>query len=368
MVSNPLAKKTTSWSGCAARQVHRLLHAVDDVDRAALALGVGERLRRARHPEHVAVGRDAVAGQRQRDRLVHLRHVGDADRAARAHDHAAAPGGAAARSPKRAMACSWLPQTCITEIGERPIAATSRASAVAERARPGGVAELELGRALVAGHHAFSFASRRGLHLAAHVLGHEVAGAGVLQHLLEERQRLPDLVGRDAADGEPDVVEHVVTDGDRLVDDVEPEQSSSRRRSRRWPPGRSTASTLPGTPRHMTTSFCRLARRARARVRDERLAERDAAVAGRDRARAGIPANSGESSANMPSASRALAKHPPVRTTGQRAVQAAARRTRSAAAATRAWWKRAATCAAGRQPGERRAPRRGARSQIDLPR
>ena len=29
--------------------------------------------------------------------------------------------GKAARSPNRAIACSWLPQTCITETGARPI-------------------------------------------------------------------------------------------------------------------------------------------------------------------------------------------------------------------------------------------------------
>ena len=46
--------------------------------------------------------------------------------------------GKLARRPNRAMACSWLPHTCMTLMGERPMAFTSRSSACASaRARAG---------------------------------------------------------------------------------------------------------------------------------------------------------------------------------------------------------------------------------------
>ena len=83
VVSKPVAKKTTSSVGL-ARELDRLRDAVDDVDPRAGRLRVGERAGGAGHAQHVAVGRDAHALPRQRDRLVDLGHVGDADRAARA--------------------------------------------------------------------------------------------------------------------------------------------------------------------------------------------------------------------------------------------------------------------------------------------
>src|SRR3954469_8132343 len=46
--------------------------------------------------------------------------------------------GNAARSPKRAIACSWLPQTCMTETGARPISRTVRASAAESAAARAG--------------------------------------------------------------------------------------------------------------------------------------------------------------------------------------------------------------------------------------
>src|SRR6266568_2488409 len=132
--------------------------------------------------------------------------------------------GKTARRPKRAMACSWLPQTCITFTGVRPIAFTSRSSACASaRARAGSRNFSSAGRFWSAMSDLLpDLAASR--HLAAHVLGHEVARRRLLQHLLEQGEGLADLVGRDAADGETDMVQHVVSDRHRLVDDVEPEQ------------------------------------------------------------------------------------------------------------------------------------------------
>ena len=39
--------------------------------------------------------------------------------------------GKIARRPNRAIACSWLPQTCITDTGSRPISPTRRSSSEA---------------------------------------------------------------------------------------------------------------------------------------------------------------------------------------------------------------------------------------------
>ena len=65
--------------------------------------------------------------------------------------------GSTARSPNRAIACSWL-HTCMTDTG-RPIAATSCAIA-SERARAHRVAELQLLEEILACH-AFSAPSAR---------------------------------------------------------------------------------------------------------------------------------------------------------------------------------------------------------------
>jgi hypothetical protein len=70
-----------------ARDLDRLRHAVDHVDRRAAGLRVGQRTRRPRHAHHVAVGRDANALVGQRHGFIDLGHVGDAHRAARPHDH-----------------------------------------------------------------------------------------------------------------------------------------------------------------------------------------------------------------------------------------------------------------------------------------
>ena len=69
-----------------AGELDRLRDRVDDLDLPALRLRVGERAGGAGQPEHVAVGADARALGGERDRLVHLRAVGHAHRAAGAHD------------------------------------------------------------------------------------------------------------------------------------------------------------------------------------------------------------------------------------------------------------------------------------------
>src|SRR5512142_3037487 len=102
-------------------------------------------------------------------------------------------GGSTARRPKRAMACSWLPHTCMIVTG-RPMASTLRRSASASaRARTGSrnfssLAESAAAIALVLG--------LPGRDLAAHVRGHEVVGTGrAAQHLVEQGQRLLRLLG-----------------------------------------------------------------------------------------------------------------------------------------------------------------------------
>src|SRR5947209_13983514 len=122
--------------------------------------------------------------------------------------------GKAARSPNRAMACSWLPQTCITLVG-LPIWSTVRwSAAVSRRARCG---SRNFSSAIPG-----SFPGRiGGLDLVAHVRRHQVLGLGLAQDGVEERERLADLVLRNPVDGEADVVEHVVAGRDRHVDDVQ---------------------------------------------------------------------------------------------------------------------------------------------------
>ena len=133
VVSKPVAKNTTS-SSVSPGQLHRLGDAVDHVHLRPGGPGIRQRAGRAGDPEHVPVGGHPDSLARQGHAFVDLGHVGDAHRAAGAHDDVQA-GGKAARRPNRAMACSWLPQTCITETGVRPISrvtfsmATGRAPA-----------------------------------------------------------------------------------------------------------------------------------------------------------------------------------------------------------------------------------------------
>src|SRR5574342_3075 len=129
--------------------------------------------------------------------------------------------GRTARRPKRAMACSWLPQTCMRGMGARPMAFTSRWMA-SERARARcGSRYLSSWKrsatAAVPGH------VPPGRHLAADVCGHEVGLGRVLEDGLEEGQGLLHLLVRNAAYGEAHVVEHVVAGNDRPAHDVEAE-------------------------------------------------------------------------------------------------------------------------------------------------
>src|SRR6266511_3676321 len=110
------------------------------------------------------------------------------------------PSGSTARRPKRAMACSWLPQTCITDTG-RPMAATFRRIASASARARAGSRNLS--------------SAKRSLAMAQPRVEPE--------DLVEERERLLHLLGRDPADGEPDVVQHVVPHLHGLVHDVEPQ-------------------------------------------------------------------------------------------------------------------------------------------------
>ncbi len=140
VVSNPVAKNTTS-SVARARQLDGLRDAVDDVDSGAGRLGVAERSRRAGHAQHVAVGRDAHALQGKRHRLVDLRHVGDAHRAAGAHDHVET-----AREARTQPELRDRLLVAAADVHHRHRAADRRHGLRQRRrqiARPRGIAELE---------------------------------------------------------------------------------------------------------------------------------------------------------------------------------------------------------------------------------
>src|SRR5690349_4857019 len=118
------------------------------------------------------------------------------------------------RRPKRAIACSWLPQTCIT-LATRPMSSVALWSAlVSARARAGS-------RNFISASWGSLPRRMRGLELAAHVGGHQILWLGLAQDGVEQLERLADLVLRDAVDGKAHVVEHVVARPDRHVDDVE---------------------------------------------------------------------------------------------------------------------------------------------------
>src|SRR5450759_1616851 len=117
------------------------------------------------------------------------------------------------RSPNLAIACSWLPQTCITETGERPISRVTRAIVAARRRAVAGSRNLSW--------RVLSISPLRSLDLCAHVGGHEVVGRRLAHQRLVEEERFADVLLGDPPDREPDVIEDVVSRGHRLVDDVE---------------------------------------------------------------------------------------------------------------------------------------------------
>jgi hypothetical protein len=197
------------------RQLDRLGHAVDDVDRRAGGAGVGQRLRGAGHPQHVAVGRDAHALARERHRLVDLGHVGHAHRAARAHDHVEplGEGGPQPEPRDRLLVAAAHVHHRDRALRRR---AARRTSWVARR--PAHARAPGRGSASPRGRHRGHLG---GVELAAHVVAQQIVGRRP-QQLVVQRQRVGDLLGRDAPDREADVVEDVVAGGDRRVDDVEP--------------------------------------------------------------------------------------------------------------------------------------------------
>src|SRR6266508_6980923 len=130
------------------------------------------------------------------------------------------PLGKVARRPNLAMACSWLPQTCMTETGARSIAATRLASVPARARAVAGSRNLSSLTAGPASSGCIVCHFRRGPDLPADIRRHDVIGR-FAQELLVERERLPHLLRRDAADGEAHMVQDIVSGLDRLVREVQ---------------------------------------------------------------------------------------------------------------------------------------------------
>src|SRR5204862_2966879 len=121
-----------------------------------------------------------------------------------------------ARSPKRAIACSWLPHTCITDTGARPTAATAAARA-ADRPAPCPRSRNFSSRAAWSDIAAFP----RRLQLGAHVAGHQVV-VRLAQQLAVHLERALDVLFGNPADRIPDVIEDVVARRDRLIHQLQP--------------------------------------------------------------------------------------------------------------------------------------------------
>src|SRR5512143_1616184 len=132
--------------------------------------------------------------------------------------------GRTARSPNLAIACSWLPHTCITDTGLRPISAVTRASAADSAcALAGSRNRSSLAPSVIwsSGIAPLFFLPPARGDLAAHVRRHHVV-FGFLEEQLVQRQRLADLVGGDLADRKAHVIQDVVARHHRLVHDVQP--------------------------------------------------------------------------------------------------------------------------------------------------
>src|SRR4029079_6561899 len=119
--------------------------------------------------------------------------------------------GKALRRPKRAMACSWLPQTCITETGERPISRTVRASADDSAAARAG--SRNFSSATPASFMRVPRAGRRDF--AAHVGRHQVV-VGFLEQPLVHLERALHVFRGDLADGAAGGVYDVSARGQRV--------------------------------------------------------------------------------------------------------------------------------------------------------
>src|SRR5512138_761893 len=100
--------------------------------------------------------------------------------------------GNVARKPKRAIACSWLPHTCMIDTGARPIAAVACFNAATSAAARSGSRNFSslMPPSRVA------IAVSGTVDLSAHVRRHQVLPFG-FEEFLVQRERLLDVVFRD---------------------------------------------------------------------------------------------------------------------------------------------------------------------------
>ena len=200
-------------------------------------------------------------------------------------------------------------------------------------------------------------------------LGRQARRCSPRQQLFVHRERGLHVFGRNAADGEADVVEHVVATADRLVDQFEPDAAAHAPEVDEAVRS-STSMTRPGTPRHMLTpQLSAISSRLRLTIASATTAWPSAmppSPGGTPRCR--CTSNSGRAPRTMPSASRAFWKHPPLAHHRQPAdASCDAARTSAAVAAASVLWKR------GRDRRHRNAPatdvvdrRADRRAEIDL--
>src|SRR3954469_1965871 len=147
--------------------------------------------------------------------------------------------GKSERNPNFAIACSCEPQTCMTDTS-RPISRISASSCCASARASSGSRKWSAGVSPAAsGRLARSRSWSPGgtpddcglevrapsdigrFDLAEDVGGHRIVLVALGEERFVQRQRLDDRVGRNAADGEADVIENVVADRHMLVEDVE---------------------------------------------------------------------------------------------------------------------------------------------------
>src|ERR1043166_7118907 len=131
------------------------------------------------------------------------------------------PRGNTARSPNLAIACSWLPQTCITDTGTRPTCAVVRTSASASAfARTGSRNSSCPVILLVApSAHTSDFRLSARLHLPTHIGHHQIVVRAFPQQLFVQSERAFHIRRRHPTNGEADMIENVVANRDRLVNE-----------------------------------------------------------------------------------------------------------------------------------------------------
>src|SRR5215472_9152345 len=130
--------------------------------------------------------------------------------------------GNALRSPYRAIACSWLPQTCITATGDRPICLTVCCSLAASAAARAGSRNFSSRAASLRMRLRSHFGRGRSLDFTAYVVRHQVVVRRFAQQLLVHPQRAFDVVLGNASNRVADVVQDVVAWLHSLVDELEP--------------------------------------------------------------------------------------------------------------------------------------------------